>query len=148
MSQDAPYRIVVAVDLTEMTDIVLAKAAQHAAMCDRAVIHVVCAVDSTQDVLGRQIDHSKELTGLETAVRARSETSLADSEATIEVHTRPGRPPDVISDLAQEVRADLIVVGRHSQTRMSPLFLGSVPSRLLAQAKCDVLVVQPNTYDN
>jgi len=47
---------------------------------------------------------------------------------------------------AARVRADLIVLGRHSQSGRRPPFLGSVPARILSEARCDVLVVQPQDY--
>ena len=39
--------------------------------------------------------------------------------------------------------ADLIVVGKHGSSAMADFFLGSVTRRLLAMAKCDLLVTPP-----
>ena len=141
------YQIVVAVDLTEMTDAVLAAAAEQAARHEGSIIHALCVVDDTQDVLDRSIDHGKELNQLEQAVRVRVMAGLSENHQTIEVLARAGRPAEQILALAAEVEADLIVLGRHSQSKAAPLFLGSVPSRLLAQSRCNVLVVQPKTYN-
>ncbi len=46
-----------------------------------------------------------------------------------------------IPDLARELEADLLVVGRHSGSRMTEAVLGSVPRFLAYYAPCDVLVV-------
>lgn len=147
MSEKAPYHIVVAVDLTEMTDTVLAAARDQAETHHGSLLHAVCVIDDTQDVLGRNIDSQGELDQLARAVRARVAASLSLGETEFRVHTRAGRPAEQINAVAAELQADLIVLGRHSQSRVSPLFLGSVPSRLLAHARCNVLVIQPRAYD-
>ncbi|MCG8420359.1 MAG: universal stress protein [Proteobacteria bacterium] len=144
--QNRPFTIVAALDLTEMTDAVLAAAAEQAALRQHAVIHAVCVIDDSQDVLGRKIDRDRELEQLENALRNRIMASLSDHNHCIEVHARAGRPAETVVAIADAQRADLIVLGRHSQTPVRPLFLGSVPSHLLGQAPCNVLVVQPSAY--
>lgn len=52
-----------------------------------------------------------------------------------------GDPNPALPDLAREIDADLIVVGRHSGSRMGEAILGSVPRFLAYNAPCDVLVV-------
>jgi nucleotide-binding universal stress UspA family protein len=43
--------------------------------------------------------------------------------------------------------ADLIAVGKHGSSAMADFFLGSVTRRLLATAKCDLLVTPPATAE-
>ncbi len=54
-----------------------------------------------------------------------------------------GDAPRVILDKEQELEADLIVIGKHGQSIVEDLFLWSVTRHVLADAKCDVLVVNP-----
>lgn len=54
-----------------------------------------------------------------------------------------GDAPRVILDKQQELEADLIVIGKHGQSIVEDLFLGSVTRHVLADSKCDVLVVNP-----
>ncbi|MEO6697433.1 MAG: universal stress protein [Gammaproteobacteria bacterium] len=52
-----------------------------------------------------------------------------------------GDAPRIILDQEQELEADLIVIGKHGQSMVEDLFLGSVTRHVLADSKCDVLVV-------
>jgi nucleotide-binding universal stress UspA family protein len=55
---------------------------------------------------------------------------------------RRGDPADVLADVAREHGADLVVVGRRGRDFAARVLLGSVASRLVAGAPCDVLVVR------
>jgi nucleotide-binding universal stress UspA family protein len=52
-----------------------------------------------------------------------------------------GDPTPVILAKAQEVVSDLIVIGKHGQSWIEELFLGSTTHHVLARTECDVLVV-------
>lgn len=54
-----------------------------------------------------------------------------------------GRPDEAIAKLAEDVGADLIVMGSHGRTGLSKILLGSVVERVIGQAACPVLVVKP-----
>jgi len=43
-------------------------------------------------------------------------------------------------------RADLVAVGTHGRTGLSHLLIGSVAERVLATARCDVLVARPSRF--
>ena len=66
----------------------------------------------------------------------------ADVDAT-RVHRRieHGYPPRVIVETARRDNADLIVIGKHGESIMEDLLLGSVTLHVLGQTRCDVLVV-------
>lgn len=53
-----------------------------------------------------------------------------------------GDPSPVILAKAEELLSDLIVIGKHGQTWIEDLFLGSTTRHVLARSECDVLVVQ------
>lgn len=53
-----------------------------------------------------------------------------------------GYAPTKLREIAHELEADLVVVGKHGKSIMEELLLGSVTLHLLAESKCDVLVVQ------
>lgn len=55
--------------------------------------------------------------------------------------TSVGGAAHVISDVAQEAGADVIVVGTRGRTALTGLLLGSVTQRLLHIAHCPVLAV-------
>lgn len=53
-----------------------------------------------------------------------------------------GDPSPVILAKAEELLSDLIVIGKHGQSWVEDLFLGSTTHHVLARSECDVLVVQ------
>ncbi len=65
-------------------------------------------------------------------------------EAGIEVQTHPveGDPADAILNVAEEVKADLIVVGNKGMTGARRYLLGSVPNNVSHHAPCSVIIVR------
>ena len=59
-----------------------------------------------------------------------------------EIHARAGTAADVILDVAEELDADLIVVGNKGMTGTRRFLLGSVPNRVAHHASCNVLIVR------
>ena len=53
-----------------------------------------------------------------------------------------GGPSPVIVAKAEGLSSDLIVIGKHGQSWIEDLFLGSTTRHVLARSECDVLVVQ------
>lgn len=53
-----------------------------------------------------------------------------------------GGPSPVIVAKAEGLSSDLIVIGKHGQSWIEDLFLGSTTRHVLASSECDVLVVQ------
>jgi len=69
---------------------------------------------------------------------------LRDAGLTAEFRTpsvQLGGPAHAIAEVADSVKADLIVVGSRGHSLISKVVLGSVPIRLLQVARCPVLVV-------
>lgn len=56
---------------------------------------------------------------------------------------RPGAPAAVISEIAGELKADLVVVGSISRGRIERAILGSTAEAVVSSALCDVLLVKP-----
>ena len=61
----------------------------------------------------------------------------------VDIHVETGRTVDVILDVADEVSADLIVVGSHGRHGVA-LLLGSTANGVLHRTKCHVLAVRIN----
>ncbi len=81
--------------------------------------------------------------------RAHVDTTLGDAasvaaEAEVEVETyaRQGDPADAILDVAEERKADLIVVGNKGMTGARRFLLGSVPNKISHHAPCGVLIAR------
>jgi universal stress protein A len=58
-----------------------------------------------------------------------------------QIHSVIGKPADKIHDIAENIAADLIVIGTHGP-RGIKLLLGSTANGVLHGAKCDVLAVK------
>jgi nucleotide-binding universal stress UspA family protein len=59
----------------------------------------------------------------------------------VEAHSVPGDPAEAIIDIAEAVKADLIVVGNKGMTGAKRFLLGSVPNKVAHQAPCSVMIV-------
>jgi nucleotide-binding universal stress UspA family protein len=62
----------------------------------------------------------------------------------IEVQTHPveADPADAILNVAEETKADLIVVGNKGMTGAKRFLLGSVPNKVSHHAPCSVLIIR------
>ena len=70
--------------------------------------------------------------------------AAAGSAKGVEVNTHPreGDPADAILDVAEEIGADLIVVGNKGMTGARRFLLGSVPNKISHHAPCGVFIVR------
>jgi nucleotide-binding universal stress UspA family protein len=57
-------------------------------------------------------------------------------------HAREGDPADAILDIAEELKADLIVVGNKGMSGAKRFLLGSVPNKISHHAPCGVFIVR------
>lgn len=78
---------------------------------------------------------------LELLERAQSDARSAGI-AEVETHARLGDAADAILDVAEEQRADLIVIGNKGMTGAKRFLLGSVPNKVSHHAPCSVLIVR------
>jgi nucleotide-binding universal stress UspA family protein len=60
----------------------------------------------------------------------------------VETFARVGDAADAILDIAEEQRADLIVVGNKGMKGATRFLLGSVPNKISHHAPCSVLIVR------
>jgi nucleotide-binding universal stress UspA family protein len=59
-----------------------------------------------------------------------------------ERYAREGDPADAIIDVAEEMNADLVVVGNKGMTGAKRFLLGSVPNKVSHHAPCGVYIVR------
>ena len=60
----------------------------------------------------------------------------------VETYAREGDAADAILDVAEETKADLIVVGNKGMTGTKRFLLGSVPNKVSHHAPCSVLIIR------
>lgn len=74
-------------------------------------------------------------------LREARERGKAAGAQDIEERSVVGAPVDALVDLAEEVDADLLVVGNVGLSTIAGRLLGSVPANVSRRAKTDVLIV-------
>lgn len=75
---------------------------------------------------------------------ARLSQELADSGVTVDVRRSMGADVgDQVLEVADEVSADLIVIGLRRRSPVGKLLMGSVAQRILLGAECAVTAVKP-----
>lgn len=105
------------------------------------IVHVVEMVGGKGGVVSLLPDEEQ--------LRANLEAEAADlcaagvKTTVLTPHVRMSGPAHAISEAADEVGADVIVVGRRGHSVVSEVVLGGVPVRLMQIAHCPVLVVPP-----
>ena len=132
MAATARTRIVVALDLLEYSEIVLEHALDQAVRHDAPDLHFVCVVDQ-----GSEVETAKER--LASLVLPALE-GMPTTDWHAQLHVREGDGPEEIANLAAELRAHLLVVGRfglhHPHRRIS-----TTAGRIVELAGCPTLVV-------
>jgi len=116
-----------------------------------AQLQIVSAYEpvSDQRLRNQQVEVPKDLEWmvnprgdvLEMLDAARDEAGSAGVEQ-VETFARQGDAADAILDIAEEQRADLIVVGNKGMTGAKRFLLGSVPNKISHHAPCSVLIVR------
>lgn len=134
-------KILVAIDLTEESEQVLEKAVGMAASSN---IHLVYVSEPLTYLYGGQFQ--VDLTGVEDELKQRASETLANLGRSTKIptsqqHVIIGKPAAQIKILAEEIDADLIVLGSHSRHGLG-LLLGSTANGVLHGAPCDVLTVR------
>jgi len=137
------YRIVAALDLSEYAEIVLEHALDQAARHDAPFLHFLAVEEHAKE----PSDELKQrLTQL---VVGQIDTFRDDKrDWRARLHVRAGRPAEQIAELAGEVQADLLVVGRfgvHQGKKRRRI--GSVADAVLELAPCPTLIVQLTQHE-
>ena len=136
--------ILVAIDLTDDSNIVLDKARQLAKVYDGelSLVHVMepIAVGYAVEVTSVDIE------GLHAEAAKHARNSLLELGGNLDIpesrlHDVLGQPAREIRELAKEIDADLIVMGGHGKHGWELLF-GSTSSGVTHGANCDLLIVR------
>lgn len=79
---------------------------------------------------------------VQTAVEKSTGKALDEAQVRYECRREIGHPVDRIVSLAQDEKADLIVLGSRGMSRWQSFLLGSISDGVLHHASCPVLVVR------
>ncbi|HEX7672460.1 MAG TPA: universal stress protein [Polyangiaceae bacterium] len=154
-----PYRIVVGFDLSELSERAVEEALEIARHRRPTELHVVTSTEPAGLLLrlpgetqGISDDAARETVRLQlTRVVDQNQAQLGpvglERIAIYLVDSAPsGQPSRVITALAAEIEADLIIVGTHGRKGLSRALLGSVAAQVVRDATTNVYVVRPTDF--
>ncbi len=142
-------RILLAVDLTDESALV-AERAGALAQNDSAALHVVHVIEPLSLAYGGDIP--MDISSVQDQIHDQAKRHLGEFAERYGLpadhsHLIFGRPDSEIHRLADELDADLIVVGSHGRHGLA-LLLGSTANGVLHGATCDVLAVRVGETDS
>ncbi len=129
--------VVVGTDGSETAGRAVASAAQLATEMG-AALHVLSAYGPSMRQDLERLAHGG---GSVAAVLNDAAASVADTGCQIETHELDGDPAEAIMAFATQAGADLIAVGNKGLGGVQGM-LGSVPSKIVKQSPCSVLIVK------
>jgi nucleotide-binding universal stress UspA family protein len=137
-------RILVAHDGSEHADKALSKAADMAAMTKSSII--VLSVIPDLCMMEISDDDCKNMYSIMTEESekrlAAVKNNLSKKGVEMEAAVLFGNAADIIISTCADKKVDLVVVGSHGRHGAKKFLLGSVSSRVVDHADCDVLVVK------
>lgn len=141
------YRtVLVAIDCSEDSARVLGRAA--AVSCESATLHLIHVIEPLALAYGADVP--MDVSDLQNTLMAQTRrAALEHAErfhiAPEHVHVELGAIEKTIQEKAEQLGADLIVVGSHTRTGLA-LLLGSTARGLVPGARCDVLAVKVDQH--
>ena len=149
MPNHRPFRVVIGIDFSPLSELALIEAvaiATERPRAELAIVHVLPPArwDSTVEREAAEAEAAERL-----RILAHAAASDAGAGASIEIvtHVLRGSPATELTRLADAIEADLVVVGRHDFKGMKRLLTNSVADRVLRDASCPVLLVRPRAYE-
>jgi nucleotide-binding universal stress UspA family protein len=146
-------QVVVAFDFSHSGHAALGRAVGIAMRAPWHVLHVVCAIHPRHPFPALPTDRIDIVYADRVQEAAAAEVAGALNAAQLYesvhyfVHARIGRKPaDEILGVAEDVGADLIVIGSKGLTGVERVMLGSTSERVVREAGCTVEVARPKRY--
>lgn len=138
------YKLVVALDESDYAQSVLEHALDQASRHDAPDLNVIGVIESR----GAPLDEASEVVRerIHEMLRATLFTFGAGSDWRVRIHVRRGIPAEEIAALADEIQADMVVLGRFGVNGAHRRHRGSVADDVVRLAPCPILVVQIPDY--
>jgi nucleotide-binding universal stress UspA family protein len=148
-----PSQVVVAYDFSHSGHAALERAIAVATRAPWHVLHIVCAIDPRMPFPALPTDHV-DIDYADRVQRAVSDEVAAElgsmevpAQVNFFVHARIGKKAaKEILEVAEDVGADLIIVGSKGLTGLERAMLGSTSERVVREAGCTVEVARPKRY--
>lgn len=136
-------KIILALDLTSESQQLLGKAADLAKVFN-SELHLVHVIEPLSFAYSGDVP--LDLLPIENDLSAQAKAQLTEMQSGLdcpvkEIHILTGSTEDELHQLAEQLNADLIVVGSHGRHGIE-LLLGSTANGVLHGASCDVLAIR------
>ncbi len=147
-----PSQILVAYDFSESAELALRHAFDLAAEDPTREFHFLVSLDPRKGLglkKNEKIDfeYTQEVQELATKrIESTLEQAGYAGSLSMLVHVRIGEAGPQTLALAEEIGANLILVGSHGRTGVKRMLLGSVSEFIVRSAKCPVLVARTREY--
>lgn len=136
--------ILIAYDGAEFSESALEQAAKLARLCD-AELHLFAVVSTVGGMALAEAAGSLDVLGLEQAHMRKlldeAATRLTGEGVRVATGISMGSPGQEITERAQEINADLVVLGHSDKGLLGRWLEGSVGSALLRSMPCNLLIV-------
>ena len=138
--------VVVGTDGSDSSLRAVDRAGQLACDADSKVIVATAYFPANEDTRAADLlkDEGYKMAGnapIYAILREARDRAKAAGAANVEERAVVGAPVDALVDLAEEVGADLVVVGNVGLSTIAGRLLGSVPANVARRSKSDVLIV-------
>lgn len=144
--------IVVGTDGSESAHVAVQRATQLAALTNGA-LHIVSAyhpvslgsVGLAASAGAATVDVEQVNRGVAAVAEAACEHAASEARrqnVPVEIHVVPGEPADALVTVAENVAANLLVVGNRGMSGARRFVLGSVPNKVSHHCPCSVLIVE------
>lgn len=153
MPAPAAYRVLVAVDLSELSEGILREAVSFVHGHMPAELHLLAVVERVKDHYILRSDEKRRhmtrevvealMNDLIWKVGIRKGSPLEDAMQHIALHIRVGEPAAEILKLSRDMRADLIVVGSRDHHGLQRRVWGSISKTVMTRAECSVVLSRP-----
>jgi nucleotide-binding universal stress UspA family protein len=144
---DKKYRAVVAgCDLSDNSEEAVRVALSAASAAERGSLHLVhvIPVSVVASEYGDAFAMDASFAAAKEQVTALARRLDVPANVAVSIRIVVGRPHDVLVEIANDVEADLIVVGTHGRRGVKRVLLGSVAEQVVRTAPCSVLTVRPD----
>jgi nucleotide-binding universal stress UspA family protein len=149
----AKNQVVVGFDFSHSAEAALYRALALAARAPFHVLHIACIIDPHHGLAAIPAKHvdadyaARVHDDLHAVIEQELRMHGTHERVHYFIHARIGKPVDEILGVAEDVGADLIIVGSKGLTGLERLMLGSVAEQIVRQAKCTVEVARPKGYE-
>jgi nucleotide-binding universal stress UspA family protein len=133
--------ILVGFDFSKSATRALRMAINLCGLLPRVHFHLVAALDHSD------YDDASKVHERLRALADRLPRMFPMGNGNIDVYARIGDPAEVITDLADEIQADLVVIGDHEESTIKEALLGSTAEKVFRVSRAPVLCARPTHYD-